>query len=218
MMVAVATILMSTTAMGGERKVTVPTPKSITLICSDDVRQGTVVLSNPPKFSCKDYDLVTKIVGTGITVGPDANVNRITAALRRANKRTAKFEDSGVNIRRNESTATKNNGEETHDNRRNIVRWRDNDNRGNNNSWNTTKIRSLDDFYGNRPELEKWLTETGPRGMEDKFQGTTRNIKWFNEVAPIKVSNDPSGRCSGWINLNDILSGKCGSVQVNMNK
>jgi|TARA_B110000196_G_scaffold255178_1_gene225089 hypothetical protein len=176
MMVAVATILMSTTAMGGERKVTVPTPKSITLICSDDVRQGTVVLSNPPKFSCKDYDLVTKIVGTGITVGPDANVNRITAALRRAN------------------------------------------NRGNNNSWNTTKTRSLDDFYGNRPELEKWLTETGPRGMEDKFQGTTRNIKWFNEVAPIKVSNDPSGRCSGWINLNDILSGKCGSVQVNMNK
>ena len=193
MMVAVATILMSTTAMGGERKVTVPTPKSITLICSDDVRQGTVVLSNPPKFSCKDYDLVTKIVGTGITVGPDANVNRITAALRRANKRTAKFEDSGVNIRRN-------------------------DNRRNNNSWNTTKTRSLDDFYGNRPELEKWLTETGPRGMEDKFQGTTRNIKWFNEVAPIKVSNDPSGRCSGWINLNDILSGKCGSVQVNMNK
>ena len=193
MMVAVATILMSTTAMGGERKVTVPTPKSITLICSDDVRQGTVVLSNPPKFSCKDYDLVTKIVGTGITIGPDANVNRITAALRRANKRTAKFEDSGVNIRRN-------------------------DNRRNNNSWNTTKTRSLDDFYGNRPELEKWLTETGPRGMEDKFQGTTRNIKWFNEVAPIKVSNDPSGRCSGWINLNDILSGKCGSVQVNMNK
>ena len=85
-MVALATTLMSTTAMGGERTVTAPTPKSITLVCSDDVRQGTIVLSNPPKFSCRDYDLVTKVVGTGITVGPDANVNRITAALRRANE------------------------------------------------------------------------------------------------------------------------------------
>jgi len=199
-MVALATTLMSTTAMGGERTVTAPTPKSITLVCSDDVRQGTIVLSNPPKFSCRDYDLVTKVVGTGITVGPDANVNRITAALRRAN----------------EIKVTKKDGVETHDSGRTIVRWRDNDNSNNHNNRVTTETSSLDDFYGNRSKYEKWLTETGPRGMEDKFPGTTRNIKWFNELAPIQVSDDPSGRCSGWINLNDILSGKCGRVKVQL--
>ena len=199
-MVALATTLMSTTAMGGERTVTVPTPKSITLVCSDDVRQGTIVLSNPPKFSCEDYDIVTKVIGTGITVGPDANVNRIRAAIRRAN----------------EVTVTKKDGVETHDNGRTIVRWRNNDNDNNHNSRNTTETRSLDDFYGNRSKYEKWLTETGPRGMEDKFPGTTRNANWFNELAPIQVSDDPSGRCSGWINLNDILGGKCGKVKVQL--
>ena len=202
-MVALATTLMSTTAMGGERTITAPTPKSITLVCSDDVRQGTVVLSNPPKFSCKDYDLVTKIVGTGITVGPDANVNRITAALRHV-------------TRRNEFKVTKKDGVETHDNGRTIVRWRDNDNSNNHNNRVTTETRSLDDFYGNRSKYEKWLTETRPHGMEDKFPGTTRNREWFNELAPIQVSEDPSGRCSGWINLNDILSGKCGKVKVQL--
>ena len=195
-MVALATTLMSTTAMGGERTVTAPTPKSITLVCSDDVRQGTVVLSNPPKFSCRDYDLVAKIVGTGITVGPDANVNRITAALRRAN----------------EVKVTKKDGVETHDNGRTIVRWRNNDNSNNNNNRVTTETSSLDDFYGNRSKYERWLN----RGMEDKFPGTTRNREWFNELAPIQVSDDPSGRCSGWINLNDILSGKCGKIKVQL--
>ena len=118
--------LISPVVFAGERTVTVPTPKSITLVCSDDVRQGTIVLSNPPKFSCKDYDLVTKIVGTGITVGPDANVNRITAALRHV-------------TRRNEFKVTKKDGVETHDNGRTIVRWRDNDNSNNHNSRNTTE-------------------------------------------------------------------------------
>ena len=178
-MVALATTLMSTTAMGGERTVTVPTPKSITIVCSDDVRQGTVVLSNPPKFSCKDYELVKSAIGTGITVGPDANVNRITAALRRAK-------------RVNEVTVTKKNGVETYDNGRSIVRWRNNDNRA----------TSLDDFGGSSR-----LTSTlAPR--------TTRNSAWFNEAAPVKVSDDPSGRCTGWVNLNDILNEKCGKLQA----
>ena len=200
---ACAAILLSTTALAKDKKVVIELPKTITVTCSDRVQPGTVVLSNPPKFSCADYDVVTRVIGTGITVGPDANVNRITAALRHV-------------TRRNEFKVTKKDGVETHDNGRTIVRWRDNDNSNNHNSRNTTETRSLDDFYGNRSKYEKWLTETGPRGMEDKFPGTTRNIKWFNELAPIQVSDDPSGRCSGWINLNDILSGKCGRVKVQL--
>ena len=75
--VAFAAILLSTTAFAEDRKVTVELPKTITVTCSDRVRPGTVVLSNPPKFSCADYDVVKRIIGTGITVGPDINLSLI---------------------------------------------------------------------------------------------------------------------------------------------
>ena len=70
-------------AFAGEKTVTVPMPKSITIVCSDTVKPGTVVLSNPPKFSCQDYNLVKTMVGTGITIGPDVHVNRLASTLRR---------------------------------------------------------------------------------------------------------------------------------------
>ena len=83
---ACAATLLTSTAMAEQRTITVPTPKSITIVCSDSVRPGTVVLTNPPKFSCQDYDLAKAMVGTGITVGPDVNVNRIVRTLRRATR------------------------------------------------------------------------------------------------------------------------------------
>ena len=89
--VAVATTLLTSTAMAEDRTITVPTPKSITIVCSDSVQPGTVVLTNPPKFSCKDYELASKMVGTGITVGPDTNLIRITGALRRVIRRSARL-------------------------------------------------------------------------------------------------------------------------------
>ena len=64
----------------------VPTPKSITLVCDDNIQQGTVVLSNPPKFSCKDYELAKSVIGLGITVGPDTRVLQISRAIKRANR------------------------------------------------------------------------------------------------------------------------------------
>ena len=84
-------------AVAGERTITVPTPKSITLICSDSVRPGTVVLTNPPKFSCKDYELVQSAVGMGITIGPDTKVEEIKAAFKREQRkiRIAKMRSEG---------------------------------------------------------------------------------------------------------------------------
>ena len=84
--VFVVTLLASTAIaqpMAG-KQVEIPMPQSITVTCSDDVRPGTVVLSNPPQFSCQDYSLVKAVVGSGITIGPDANFDRISRALRRA--------------------------------------------------------------------------------------------------------------------------------------
>ena len=41
-------------------------------------------------------------------------------------------------------------------------------------------------------------------------QNRTGNRRWFSELN--------STKCQGWIDLNDILSGRCGSVQVNMTR
>ena len=64
----------------------VPTPKSITLVCDKNIQQGTVVLSDPPKFSCKDYEQIKSVIGLGITVGPDTRVLEISRAIKRANR------------------------------------------------------------------------------------------------------------------------------------
>ena len=84
---ALAVTLISPAVMAGERTVTVPTPRSITLVCSDDVEKGTVVLTNPPKFSCADYETIKSVVGMGITIGPDTRVQQITAEINRINRK-----------------------------------------------------------------------------------------------------------------------------------
>ena len=110
--------LISPVVFAGERTVTVPTPKSITLVCSDDVAKGTVVLTNPPKFSCEDYETITSVVGLGITVGPDTKVQEISAAINRANrKEKRKSRIASVSRKGNTSTYKMNSG--------NTVKWTD---------------------------------------------------------------------------------------------
>ena len=55
-----------------------------------------------------------------------------------------------------------------------------------------------------RNELDDFTRKTFPG------QNRNGNREWFSE--------SKSSQCQGWINLNDILSGKCGSVQVNMTR
>ena len=74
-----AATLLSSAALADE--------KTITLVCSDDVLSGTVVLSNPPKVNCKDFELAETLIGTGVTIGPSVNVDRIARAVRRATLR-----------------------------------------------------------------------------------------------------------------------------------
>lgn len=115
---ALAVILISPAVMAGERTVTVPTPKSITLICSDDVEKGTVVLTNPPKFSCADYETIKSVVGTGISIGPDTRIQEISRAIARANhKEKRKSRIASVTHKGNTSTYKMKSG--------NIVTWRE---------------------------------------------------------------------------------------------
>ena len=160
---------------------------TISVRCSDDVQRGTVKLTNPPTMNCSDLELVQKYIGSGVTVGPDSKVNELVSAITSiqpapdakpvtpvttekfvVTENNLKLEDSGVNIRR-------------------------------------------EDSYGQRPlprenigDLDDFSRKTFPG------QNRTGNRRWFSEL--------DSTKCQGWIDLNDILSGRCGSVQVNMTR
>ena len=176
-MTAMAVVLFSATANAN----------TISVKCGDYVQRGTVKLANPPVMNCDDLELLQKYLGSGITVGPDSKVEELVAAITSiqpapkaqpvppvttekfvVTENNLKLEDSGVNIRR-------------------------------------------EDSYGQRPlprenigDLEDFSRKTFPG------QNRTGNRRWFSEL--------DSTKCQGWINLNDILSGRCGSVQVNMTR
>ena len=176
-MTAMAVVLFSATANAN----------TISVKCGDYVQRGTVKLANPPVMNCADLELVQKYLGSGITVGPDSKVEELVAAITSiqpapkaqpvppvttekfvVTENNLKLEDSGVNIRRENSFG-----------QRPLPR---------------ENIGDLDDFS----------RKTFPG------QNRTGNRRWFSEL--------DSTKCQGWINLNDILSGRCGSVQVNMTR
>ena len=176
-MTAMAVVLFSATANAN----------TISVKCGDYVQRGTVKLANPPVMNCADLELLQKYLGSGITVGPDSKVEELVAAITSIQpapkaqpvppvttesfditENNLKLEDSGVNIRR-------------------------------------------EDSYGQRPlprenigDLDDFSRKTFPG------QNRTGNRRWFSEL--------DSTKCQGWIDLNDILSGRCGSVQVNMTR
>lgn len=76
LMVALATTMLATAAFAEER--------TITLTCSNDVEPGTLVLTNPPKVNCDDFETVKNVIGMGITVGPNADVTRMIQEARKA--------------------------------------------------------------------------------------------------------------------------------------
>jgi hypothetical protein len=92
----VATLVSPATVVAGEKTITVPVPKTITLVCSDDVEQGSVVLTNPPKFSCKDYENIQGVIGLGITIGPDSKALEISQAIKSAQKSPVFVEEHKV--------------------------------------------------------------------------------------------------------------------------
>ena len=76
LMVVLATTMLATAALAEER--------TITLTCSNDVEPGTLVLTNPPKVNCDDFETVKNVIGMGITVGPNSDVTRMIREARRA--------------------------------------------------------------------------------------------------------------------------------------
>ena len=172
---ACAAILLSTTALAKDKKVVIELPKTITVTCSDRVQPGTVVLSNPPKFSCADYDVVKRVIGTGITGGPEMRVSRILRAVRRVERPSRRTPTTvATNGNWNDIISPTDNRPPSY--------WQDGYRKG---AW-----QPLDDF-------------------DKRFPGMNRNRAWFEKRG--------STHCTGYVNINDLLSGKCkgGKVLVN---
>jgi len=74
-------VFMSSPVIAGEKT------KSITIFCSEDVEKGVIVLSDPPKMSCKDYDSAIGFIGSGFSIGPDSTVEKLKAFLIEFNKK-----------------------------------------------------------------------------------------------------------------------------------
>ena len=45
-----------------------------------------IILDNPPMMNCKDLNLVTMFVGTGLVVGPVSNIDALAEDLKEAAK------------------------------------------------------------------------------------------------------------------------------------
>ena len=175
--------------------------KTITFVCSDDVLSGTVVLSNPPKVNCKDFELVKALVGTDITIGPDANVDRIARAVRRATRKGQSLPDRlvkrwpwpvGKHFEKFEPV--------TGDRRLDGV-WQ--------------PLTGVNDDINSEQPRQKRDAWQSIDGVDDdinpeftkKFPGITRNREFF-------ISGTSS--CRGWVPVQDIVNGKClnGKVKV----
>ena len=102
LMVALAIIMLSTAAFAEE--------KSITLTCSNDVEPGTLVLTNPPKVNCDDFETVKNVIGMGITVGPNADVTRMIQEARKVEQETQQLEESNETIKHPMSDFTDSDG------------------------------------------------------------------------------------------------------------
>ena len=184
-----AASLLTSAAMAGVKVVEAETPakaevpKSITVVCSDDVKQGPLVLSDPVKINCDDFNLAKSLSLTGITVGPDVNVNRIMSSLRRVNRqhRNRLRAEYGGRQSGEWNTASRT--------------FRDRD------GWAPWRPRS--GRYEGRNSLSKELAPLDD--FSTKFPGFNRNREFF-------VSGTSS--CRGWVNLQDILEGRCKDAKV----
>ena len=76
-MTAVAAVFFSTAALAN----------NITIKCDNDVERGSIKLTDPLTMHCEDCALVKKYLGSGVTVGPDSDVNDLVATFERLQKK-----------------------------------------------------------------------------------------------------------------------------------
>ena len=174
-------------AFAGEKTITVPIPKSITIVCSDDVKRGTVVLSNPPKFSCVDYETIKSVIGTGITIGPDTRINQIAIAIKRATRSnyiasvTRQGNTERYKMKSGNTVIWKDAGNGPMDEYDNVPRYRRSNPKSENvAAWERDYKRRIEELRRRRilAELE-WAQD--PMNPDNIFRGMYRNRKYYRD-------------------------------------
>ena len=189
-----AASLLTSSAMAGVKVVEAETPvkaevpKSITVVCSKGVKQGTLVLGDPVKINCNDFNLAKSLLLTGITIGPDSNVNRIMADISVAVRKSRMAQ-----VRRD-----RNGGHRAITGRDRFQPGRTYRGRDGWAPWQPITGR-----YEGRNSLSKELAPLDD--FSTKFPGFNRNREFF-------VSGTSS--CRGWVSLQDILEGRCKDAKV----
>tara|TARA_R100001377_G_scaffold6509_1_gene3527 strand:+ start:599 stop:1168 length:570 start_codon:yes stop_codon:yes gene_type:complete len=89
--------LMSTTVIAGEvSPKTLENADSITILCSNDVRTGSIELSNPPRINCGDMSKAQFAIGTGFTfksnISTDDLINMTKGRTRKPSSKSSFLE------------------------------------------------------------------------------------------------------------------------------
>jgi hypothetical protein len=159
-------------------------PLTMTITCSDDVSPGTMVLSKPPKVNCKDLKMMTRFVGTGFEIGPFESHQLVVESI---NKMLIRIE------RRSKSQGT------------------DKVASDNNGSWT-----NFNNLTGPPPMTTEPFVPGVNRVNAFKAGVRSHDVDDFDSKrsAAFREIEARETTCSGIVNINDILSGKCGDVKI----
>jgi len=168
-------------------------PLKMTVTCSDDVSRGMMVLANPPKVNCKDLEMMQKFIGTGFEIGPFEShtqvvesINRMLGRMERRSKSADKVAAACPVVAGTLTVAG-------------------NQKVASNDSGSWTNISRQAVNVPGVSRVDSWKAGVRSHDLDD-FD--SKRSAAFREMEAREST------CKGTVNLNDILSGKCGNAKI----
>ena len=159
-------------------------PLKMTVTCSDDVSRGMMVLANPPKVNCKDLEMMQKFIGTGFEIGPFESHTQVVESINRMLGRMERRSKSADKVAAACPIVA---GTLANDN----------------GSWTNISRQAVNVPGVSR--VDSWKAGVRSHDLDD-FD--SKRSAAFREMEAREST------CKGTVNLNDILSGKCGNAKI----
>ena len=159
-------------------------PLKMTVTCSDDVSRGMMVLTNPPKVNCKDLEMMQKFIGTGFEIGPFESHTQVAESINRMLGRMERRSKSADKVAAACPIVA---GTLANDN----------------GSWTNISRQAVNVPGVSR--VDSWKAGVRSHDLDD-FD--SKRSAAFREMEAREST------CKGTVNLNDILSGKCGNAKI----
>ena len=159
-------------------------PLKMTVTCSDDVSRGMMVLANPPKVNCKDLEMMQKFIGTGFEIGPFESHTQVAESINRMLGRMERRSKSADKVAAACPIVA---GTLANDN----------------GSWTNISRQAVNVPGVSR--VDSWKAGVRSHDLDD-FD--SKRSAAFREMEAREST------CKGTVNLNDILSGKCGNAKI----